>query len=168
MPEKLNTAIYPGSFDPMTFGHLDIIDRGLKIYDKIYVAVARNVGKTPLFTIEERTAMVKEELKNHPNVEVVMLSGLLVDFAKALNAKSIIRGLRTVTDFEYEFQMAMMNKRLNPNIETVFLMTGETVFFVHSSTLREILSLGGNFEGLLSPRIAEKVKERVADNNRNK
>ncbi len=162
MTKEPRIAIYPGSFDPVTNGHLDIINRGLSQFDKVVVGVAKDTGKNHLFNLEERFNMLEELLKDTPNVEVAAFSGLTVAFAQKHNASAIIRGLRTVTDFEYEFQMAMMNKRLDNDIETFFLMSGEAVFFIHSQTIKDVISLGGETKGFLPSFIEKKVRERLA------
>lgn len=161
MSDSITTAIYPGTFDPITNGHIDIIKRGLLLFDKIVVAVAQNSSKQPIFTLEERCSITADVLKDFPNVSIIAVDGLLIETARKINASAIIRGLRTVTDFEYEFQMAMMNKRMNPDIETVFLMTGESVFFVHSKTIKEVLSYGGTTNGLLPAEVEILVKQRL-------
>jgi pantetheine-phosphate adenylyltransferase len=153
-------AIYPGSFDPITNGHLDLIQRGLKIFDHIIVAVATNRFKQSLFTIEERMDMVRISLAGTPNVSIDTFNGLLVDYARGQNARAILRGLRAVTDFEYEFQMAMMNRRLEPEIETVFLMTGLRWVFLSSSILKEAAIHGGNIEGMVPEIVYKKLKEK--------
>ena len=153
-------AIYPGSFDPITNGHLDLIQRGLKIFDHIIVAVATNRFKQSLFTIEERMDMVRISLAGTPNVSIDTFNGLLVDYARGQNARAILRGLRAVTDFEYEFQMAMMNRRLEPEIETVFLMTGLRWVFLSSSIIKEAAIHGGNIEGMVPEIVYKKLKEK--------
>ena len=132
----MNIAIYPGSFDPITNGHLDIITRGAKIYDKLIVAILVNVDKKCLFTIEERVELIKRVTRNLDNVEVLSFDGLLVDFAKMHNSKVILKGLRTMSDFEYEFQMALMNSKLDSEIETVFMMTSSAYSYVSSSSVK--------------------------------
>ncbi len=153
-------AVYPGSFDPITNGHLDLIQRGLKIFDHIIVAVATNRFKQSLFTIEERMEMVRISLENTPNVSIDTFPGLLVEYAKKQNARAILRGLRAVTDFEYEFQLAMMNRRLEPEVETVFLMTGLRWIFLSSSILKEAAIHGGNIEGMVPEIVYKKLKEK--------
>ena len=142
-------ALYPGSFDPITNGHLDLIQRALKVFDHIIVAVATNAFKKSLFTIEERMEMIRESLKDYPNVSIGTFQGLLVNYAKEQQARAILRGLRAVTDFEYEFQLAMMNRRLEPEIETIFLMTGLRWVFLSSSILKEAAIHGGDIEGMV-------------------
>jgi pantetheine-phosphate adenylyltransferase len=153
-------AVYPGSFDPITNGHLDLIQRALKIFDHIILAVATNAFKKSLFTIEERMEMARESLKDYPNVTVDTFQGLLVNYAKAKQARAILRGLRAVTDFEYEFQLAMMNRRLEPEIETVFLMTGLRWVFLSSSILKEAAIHGGDIEGMVPGIVFKKLREK--------
>jgi pantetheine-phosphate adenylyltransferase len=153
-------AVYPGSFDPITNGHLDLIQRALKIFDHIILAVATNAFKKSLFTIEERMEMARESLKDYPNVTVDTFQGLLVNYAKAKQARAILRGLRAVTDFEYEFQLAMMNRRLEPEIETVFLMTGLRWVFLSSSILKEAAIHGGDIEGMVPEIVFKKLREK--------
>lgn len=154
------TAIYPGSFDPITNGHMDIVERGLKIFDKIIVAILRNPAKEALFTIEERKEMVEISLNKHSNVEVDIFDGLLVDYAKKRNAATILRGMRAVSDFEYEFQLALMNRKLNREVQTVFLMTGLRWIFTSSSIIKEAASFGGNINGMVPPVVSRKLKEK--------
>ncbi len=154
------TAIYPGSFDPVTNGHLDIIERGLKLFDSIVVAILHNPGKEALFTVEERKEMLETSLKNFPNVEVDTFDGLLVNYAAKRKAHAILRGMRAVSDFEYEFQLALMNRRLNREIETVFLMTGLRWIFTSSSIIKEAAGFGGNINGMVPPVVNEKLKEK--------
>jgi pantetheine-phosphate adenylyltransferase len=137
------TAIYPGSFDPVTNGHCDVVKRGLELFDKVIVAVAENGTKDPLFTIDERLEMLKETFKESPGVEVDSFDGLLVDYAASCKADAILRGLRAVSDFEYEFQMALMNRKLNKKIQTVFLMTGLRWIYISSSIIKEAAPFGG-------------------------
>lgn len=158
MPE---IAVYPGSFDPITNGHLDIIQRGLKIFDRIIVAVAKNPTKVPFFTSEERMEMIRVSLVDHPRVTIDTFDGLLVEYAKSKDARIILRGLRAVTDFEYEFQLAMINRRLEPEIETVFLMTGLRWVFLSSSILKEAASHGGNIEGMVPEVVHQKLREKL-------
>ncbi len=150
MPSKL--AIYPGSFDPVTNGHIDIIVRGLKIFDRIIVGILNNPEKNPLFTVTERKVMLEASLKSFTNVEVDTFDGLLVDYALQRGAQAILRGMRAVSDFEYEFQMALMNRRLNREIQTVFLMTGLRWIFTSSSIIKEAARFGGNINGMV-PKI---------------
>jgi len=156
-------AIYPGSFDPITNGHIDVIERSLKLFDRIIVAVLKNPNKKPLFSVEERVEMIKEATKHINNVEVESFSGLLVDFAKIKNAKIIIKGLRAVSDFEYEFQMALMNKKLDKDIETVFIMTNTRYSFLSSSVVKEVASFGGCVKDLVPPHVEKKLKEKFLE-----
>ncbi len=158
MTERL--AIYPGSFDPVTNGHMDIIERGLKLFDRIVVAVLINPAKRPLFTVEERLELLRKSLAHLPNVEVNTSEGLLVDYAAQMNAGAILRGMRAVSDFEHEFQMALMNRRLNRKIETVFLMTGLRWIFTSSSIIKEAASFGGQIKELVPDIVYEKLKEK--------
>ena len=155
-------AVYPGSFDPITNGHLDLIQRALKIFDRIIVAVAVNPVKKPLFTIEERMEMIRVSLQDHPQVSCDTFDGLLVKYATSLNARAVLRGLRAVTDFEYEFQLAMMNRRLEPELETVFLMTGLRWVFLSSGILKEAAFHGGNIEGMVPEIVFEMLKKKFA------
>jgi pantetheine-phosphate adenylyltransferase len=160
-------AVYPGTFDPITNGHMDIIFRAAKMVDRLIVSVAVNIGKDPLFTLEERSAMVKAEIAALPNgmaerIEVRPFSNLLMDFTVQCGAKMIVRGLRAVSDFEYEFQMAGMNTRLNPDIETVFLMASERCQFISSRLIKEVGRLGGDVTQFVSPRVRERLLVRFA------
>ncbi len=148
-------AIYPGTFDPITNGHIDVIERASKLFDKVIVTVAKNVAKTPLFTVEERIKMIKEAVKRFDNVEVDSFDGLLVDYARMKNAVAIIRGLRAVSDFEYEFQMALMNRKIC-DITTVFLVPHEKYTYLNSTIVREIASFGGDVSNFV-PKIVEKM-----------
>ena len=153
-------AIYPGSFDPVTNGHFDIVERGLRIFDKIIVAILHNPNKNCLFTIEERVEMLKDSLKKLKNVEIDTFEGLLVDYAVKRKAQAILRGLRALSDFEYEFQMAMMNRRINREIQSVFLMTGLRWIFISSSIIKEAARFGGNIEGMVPPLVSRKLREK--------
>jgi pantetheine-phosphate adenylyltransferase len=156
------TAIYPGSFDPLTNGHLAIIQRGLKIFDRLVVAVANNPDKQPLFTVAERKAMISEAVKGEPAVEVDSFDGLLVEYAKRKGVHRVLRGLRAVSDFEYEFQLANMNRKLLPDFETVFVMTGEDYFYVSARLVREVARFGGDVTGLVPPKVAEGLRRKVS------
>ncbi|MCX7921262.1 MAG: pantetheine-phosphate adenylyltransferase [Clostridia bacterium] len=153
----MRICVYPGSFDPITNGHLDIIDRASKISDKLIVAVLVNSSKNPLFTLEERVRLLKCTLKDKPNVEIGSFSGLLVDFMKEKNATAIIKGLRAVSDFEYELQMALLNKNLAPDIETLFMMTNINYSFLSSSAVKELARNGGKIDGLVPECIKDEV-----------
>ena len=155
-----NLAIYPGTFDPITNGHLDLIERGLRIFDRIIVAVAEGSYKKTLFTVPERLEMMREALAKKPNVTVDSFPGLLVEYVKSQKGAVVLRGLRAITDFEYEFQMAMMNRRLDPEIETVFLMTGMRWVFLSSSILKEAAMHGGNIEGMVPELVYKKLREK--------
>lgn len=160
-------AVYPGSFDPITNGHVDIVCRGLKIFDKILVAVLENPKKNPLFTTKERVEMIKEEFADEKNVEVKAFHGLLVEFAKKNDAKIVIRGLRAISDFEYEFQMALMNMKLNPEIETFFMMPNISYTFVSSKLVKEIYMLGGCLKDLVSKHVEKKLHEKFSKEHPN-
>jgi len=155
-----NLAIYPGTFDPITNGHLDLIQRGLTIFDHIIVSVAEGSYKKTIFTVEERLEMIREALVDLPNVTIDSFPGLLVDYVKSKNSQVILRGLRAVTDFEYEFQMAMMNRRMEPDIVTVFLMTSLRWVFLSSSILKEAAVHGGNIEGMVPENVYRKLREK--------
>jgi pantetheine-phosphate adenylyltransferase len=139
-----NIAVYAGTFDPVTFGHIDLVERAARIFDSVIIAIAESANKKPLLSLDERVTLTKIAFKDHDRVEVLGFNSLLLDFAKEHGANVILRGLRTVTDFEYEFQLASMNRHLNPKIETIFLMPGEKYMYVSSSLVREIASLGGD------------------------
>ena len=151
-------AIYPGSFDPVTNGHVDIIERGAKIFDSIIVAILANVEKTPLFTEGERIAILRDVFESYQNVQVETFNGLLVDYAQLKKASVLVRGLRAVSDFEYEFQMALMNRRLAPGLETVFMMPDEKYTYISSRLIKEVFALGGEITGLVPPVVEEKLR----------
>ncbi len=151
-------AIYPGSFDPVTNGHIDIIERGLKLFDKIIVTILHNPAKTSLFSLAERIEMLTESLKIYNTIEIDTYGGLLVDYAQKRKAHAILRGMRAVSDFEYEFQMALMNRRLNRDTETVFLMTGLRWIFTSSSIIKEAARFGGNIKGMVPPIVSKHLK----------
>ena len=153
-------AVYPGSFDPITNGHINLIERALHIFDKLIVAVAINAAKTPLFTVEERCEMIKEVTKNNPSVIVDSFEGLLVDYVASKEVNVIIRGLRALSDFEYEFQLALINRKLDRSVDTIFMMTGFQWFYVNSSIVKEAASLGGSIEGMVPNFVAEKLIEK--------
>jgi pantetheine-phosphate adenylyltransferase len=149
----MRTAIYPGSFDPITNGHLDIIERAAKLFDRVIVAVAHNASKKPLFTLQERLRLVRRSLPDCPTVKADTMNGLLVDYADLRGAQAIIRGLRAVSDFEFEFQLALMNRKLNGKVETIFMMPRETYTFLSSRLVKEIASLGGNVQCFVPPPV---------------
>ncbi len=160
MPEI--TAIYPGSFDPVTNGHLDLIERGAKIFDRLIVAVLRNLEKDqPLFQVNERVDMLREVTQPWSNVQVDIFDGLLVDYARKRKAQVLLRGIRAISDYEYELQMALMNRKLEPQIETVFLMPAEAYSYLSSRLVREIARLGGPIGGLVPPIVAERLRTKV-------
>lgn len=162
----MKTAIYPGSFDPVTLGHYDIIERSSKIFDRLIVGVLNNSAKSPLFSVEERVKMLKDVTKGLPNVEVMAFDGLLIDFARAKEAQVIVRGLRAVTDFEYELQMAQTNHKLAPDIETTFLTTSLEYSFLSSTTVKEIASFGRDISQFVPPIVSEKIKEKMEIKNK--
>jgi pantetheine-phosphate adenylyltransferase len=153
-------AVYPGSFDPLTNGHVDIIDRGARMFDRIVVAVLVNIEKRPLFTAHERVEIARDVFRARDNVEVETFEGLLVDYARRRRAVAIVRGLRAVSDFEYEMQMALMNRRLNPDVETVFMMPAEPYTYVSSRLVKEVVALGGSVSGLVPEVVEERLKEK--------
>jgi len=153
-------AIYPGTFDPITNGHLSILTRALKIFDKIVIALLNNPQKVPLFTMDERIQMIRDVLKDQPNVEIDSFNGLLVDYVVRKKTNVIIRGLRALVDFEYEFQMALMNRKLNREVQSVFLMTDYKWFYTSSTIIKEAASLGGDVSGLVPPVVCKKLKEK--------
>jgi pantetheine-phosphate adenylyltransferase len=156
-PSSARVAIYPGTFDPLTSGHVDIIERGSRIFDSIIVAILANVEKTPLFSESERVEIICDVFKDRPNVKVETFNGLLVDYAKRQRAHVIVRGLRAVSDFEYEFQMALMNRHLEPGLETVFMMPAEQYTYISSRLIKEVFALGGEISGLVPPIVEEKL-----------
>ena len=162
MKRKLETkiAVVPGSFDPITNGHLDIIKRAADVFDVVYVAVLNNSSKNPLFSLEERMALIAEVTKHIPNIQIDSSSGLLVDYAKSKNAKAIVRGLRAVSDFEYEMQITSMNRVLDENIETFFIMTKNQYSFLSSSIVKEVAKYGGNIHELVPPAVESALKEK--------
>ena len=160
-----NIAVYPGSFDPVTNGHIDLLERALKIFDKIIIAIAANPGKNPLFSPEERRELIIASLANHPmkdRVKVELFHGLLVDYVQSIPARAVVRGLRAISDFEYEFQMALMNRKLNGDIETLFIMTGMRWIYISSRIIKEVVMSGGDVSGLVPECVFVKLKERLA------
>jgi pantetheine-phosphate adenylyltransferase len=154
-------AIYPGSFDPITSGHLDVIERGSRLFDRLIVSILRNEAKAPLFTVEERMQMLGEVTRRFGNVEIDCFDGLLANYALDKGARVILRGIRAVSDYEYELQMALMNRRLQPNLETVFLLAGEQFSFISSKLVKEVIGLGGNIAGLVPPSVEKRLRDRL-------
>jgi len=159
---KTSIAIYPGSFDPVTNGHLDLIGRGEKMFDRLIVAVLKNMEKEPLFTVPERVDMLREVTKPFRSVEVYVFQGLLVDYARKRDAAVILRGIRAVSDYEYELQMALMNRKLEPRLETVFMLPGESYSYLSAKLVREIAQLGGPLTGLVPPLVEQRIKTKLA------
>ena len=155
-------AVYPGSFDPLTNGHVDIIARGARLFDRIIVAIAINAEKAPLFTMEERVEIARAVFKDQPKVEIEAFDGLLVDYVAKRRADVIVRGLRAVSDFEFEFQMALMNRRLNGQIETVFMMPAEQYSYISSRLIKEVFALGGQVHGLVPDMVELRLREKVS------
>jgi pantetheine-phosphate adenylyltransferase len=158
--ESPQIAIYPGSFDPVTFGHIDILERACVLFDKVVIALAVNPDKRPLFSLEERREMILEAALHLPNVEVLETEGLMVDFARRIGAVALIRGLRAVSDFEFEFQMALMNRKLEPRLITVFLMPHDNYTYLNSSIVREVANFGGDVSQFVPPGVARRLKEK--------
>ncbi len=158
----MRAAIYPGSFDPLTNGHLAIIQRGLRVFDRLVVTVARNLDKTPLFSAAERKALIEGAVGNDPRVEVDTFDGLLVDYARQKGIHTMLRGLRAASDFEYEFQLANMNRKLDPEFESVFVMTGEDYFFVSARLVREVARFGGDVSAFVPPNVLEGLRKKLA------
>jgi pantetheine-phosphate adenylyltransferase len=163
-PQQPSTrlAVYPGSFDPLTNGHVDIIERGSHLFDRIVVAVLVNIDKVPLFSADERVAIIRDVFRGRPNVQVDTFDGLLVNYARRKRATAIVRGLRAVSDFEYEFQMALMNRRLEPDIETVFMMPAEQYTYISSRLIKEVFMLGGEVGGLVPPLVEDRLRAKQA------
>jgi pantetheine-phosphate adenylyltransferase len=154
-------AIYPGTFDPPTNGHIDLIQRGAKLFDHLTVAILSNLVKDPLFTVEERVEMLKEVTNSLENVSIATFHGLMVEFARQQGASAVLRGIRAISDYEYEFQMALMNRRLAPEIETVFLQPAGRYSFVSSRMLKEVFSFGGDVSGLVPPNVLKRLRDRM-------
>ena len=154
--------MYPGSFDPMTNGHVDIITRGARLFDRIVVAILVNAEKHPLFTMPERVEIAREVFREHANVEVDTFEGLLVDYMQRRRAQVVVRGLRAISDFEFEFQMALMNRRLSPSIETVFMMPAEQYTYISSRLIKEVFALGGTVEGLVPQLVERRLRDKKA------
>jgi pantetheine-phosphate adenylyltransferase len=155
-------AIYPGSFDPLTNGHLDLIERGAKIFDELIVAILRNPEKEPLFSLEERLEMIRDMTRERENVRVDSFDGLMVDYALKVGATAVLRGIRAISDYEYELQMALMNRKLEPRLETVFMMPAETYSYLSSRLVREVATLGGSVRGLVPELVEKKLREKLA------
>lgn len=162
MPDRI--GIYPGTFDPITRGHLDIIERGLKFFDTLIVAVAENLAKAPLFDVDERIEIIGREIKKYRNVRLESFDCLLIDYVKRKKASTVLRGLRVISDFEYEFQMALTNRKLAPKIETVFMMTSERYATVSSRLIKEIARLGGDVSEFVTPAVEKRLKEKFEKN----
>ena len=154
-------AIYPGSFDPITNGHLDIIERGSRLFDRLIVSVLTNLEKNPLFSISERVEMIQQATQGIPNVEVDTFSGLLVDYARQKQAQALLRGIRAFTDYEYELQMALMNRKLEPELETIFLLPALSYTYLSSRLVREIFQLGGSVKDLVPPQVEERLQHKL-------
>jgi len=167
MEKNLKTAIYPGSFDPLTNGHADIIERGLKIFDRVIVAIMHNPSKNCLFSVEERMEMIKKSFESKKNIQVDSFNGLVVDYARMHNAVALLRGMRAISDFENEFQMALMNRRLNKKVQTVFLMTGLRWIFTSSSIIKEVAQFGGDITGMAPKPVKDKMLEKFPLQNGN-
>jgi len=159
-PEKI-IAIYPGSFDPVTNGHLDLIERASKLFDELVVALLLNPDKEPLFTVEERVEMLKRVVRHLPNVSVDTFGGLLVDYARRRGARVLLRGIRAVSDYEYELQMALMNRQLEPGLETVFMLPAEAYSYLSSRLVKEVARLGGSVKGLVPPAVEDRIRAKV-------
>ena len=159
-------AVYPGTFDPVTFGHLDLVDRGRRHVDRLILGILRNEDKKPMFSVEERTEFLRSAVSHWDNVDVDAFDGLLVDYAQQVGATLLLRGLRALSDFEYELQMAMMNRRLSPELETMFLMPSEAYSYVSSRLVREVARLGGDLSGLVPPEVERAMARRVRDEGR--
>lgn len=156
-------AVCPGSFDPITYGHLDIIERASKVFDKVYISVLKNSSKTGLFTPYERVEMIEEVTSHLDNVEVKQFNGLLIDFCNEIGAKAIVRGLRAVSDFEYEMQLTSMNRKLDSDIETIYMMTNNNYSFISSSIVKEVAKYGGKIEDVVPPHVAKLLQEKFSD-----
>ena len=164
----MKKAVYPGSFDPVTLGHIDVIERASKLFDHLTIAVLKNISKTPLFTVDERVEMLKEVTKHIPNVEIKTFGGLTIDFAKECEAAAMVRGLRAVTDFEYELQIAQLNRTLNQDVDTVFLITDLKYAYLSSSSVKEVAAYGGDISQFVTPYVEEKVKHKFELINKGK
>lgn len=156
---KRKLAVYPGSFDPVTFGHLDILQRGLELFDKVIIAIAYNIEKKGLFTFEERKELIQQSINGNPNVIIDSFDGLLIDYVKKVGATFVIRGLRAMSDFEYEFQMASINRTLNPGMDTLFMMTSKDYFFISSRTIKEVAQFQGSVSSFVPAPVEKRLKE---------
>ena len=163
----MRTVIYPGSFDPLTNGHLDVIQRAAKLFDRVIVAVAKNDGKQPLFTLDERFALVKKAMKHLPNVEADTFDSLLVEYVVSQKAQAIVRGLRAVSDFEFEFQLALMNRKLDENVETIFMMPKDTYTFLSSRIVKEIARLGGDVSAFVPSHVQSALHKKLKPRKKN-
>lgn len=161
----MNRAVYPGTFDPITRGHEDLVRRATRVFDEVIVAIAVSSSKKPFFTLEERVAMAKQVLSDCGNVKVMSFSGLLMDFLRQQNARIILRGLRAASDFEYEFQMAGMNRGMYPDVETLFMTPSEQYMFISATIVREIATLGGNVDAFVHPLVTQKLREKLNPTN---
>ncbi len=161
----MNRAVYPGTFDPITRGHEDLVRRATRVFDEVIVAIAVSSSKKPFFTLEERVAMAKQVLSDCGNVKVMSFSGLLMDFLRQQNARIIVRGLRAASDFEYEFQMAGMNRGMYPDVETLFMTPSEQYMFISATIVREIATLGGNVDAFVHPLVTKKLREKLNPTN---
>lgn len=157
----MKIAVYPGSFDPVTLGHLDIIERSCKLFDKVIVAVMINSSKKPMFSVDERVALLREATKNHPNVSIDCHEGLLIDYLKKMDAKILVKGLRAISDFESEFQMASVNQKLSPEVETVFIMTRTEYMYLSSSIVKEVGTLGGDITNFVTENVRYAIEQKV-------
>jgi len=156
-------AVYPGTFDPVTYGHLDVVERIASLYDKVYVSVAHSKQKKPLFSVSERVEMLKCSVKKFKNVEIEDFNGLVVDYAARKSARVVVRGLRMISDFEYEFQMALTNRKLNPDIETVFMMPNESYSYISSRLIKEAAYMGADLSAFVPENVQKKLKEKCSD-----
>jgi pantetheine-phosphate adenylyltransferase len=161
-PNAPRVAIYPGSFDPITFGHIDILERTAALFDRVVVALAVNLEKKPLFSLEERREMIREAVVHLPSVEILEAEGLMVEFARRQGAIALIRGLRAISDFEYEFQMALMNRKLAPRLNTVFLMPHDNYTYLNSTIVREVAGFGGDVSQFVPPGVVRRLQEKFA------